>query len=163
MRNIISVLFCIVTLLGCKPNDGIILDKDTTYSIPAGYKVVQITENDVSRYRSLFSAEDQSSLILYKILSGSNHLIFIGVAYETSYEELKNEILALHEKNPSILGLVQNKSFTIGVNHDSLTSVTHHLEVLNSGNKYMFSVLNNKQFDDPTFVNQYILNHINTN
>ena len=40
-----AVFLWIFVLFGCKSNDEVMLDQNTIYSIPKGYKVDRITEN----------------------------------------------------------------------------------------------------------------------
>ena len=56
----------------------------------------------------------------------------------------------------------QNKSFTICLRIDSLNTVTHHLRIFDSGNKYLFSVLSKENFKDTSFIKKYIENNITT-
>lgn len=73
------------------------LDQNTSFKIPEEYKIVTITQNDVEIYRSFFGNKKENFMVLYKLLAGSTHLIFIGIGYETSFEKIKNEILLQSE------------------------------------------------------------------
>ncbi len=92
------------------------LDQVTSFNIPEGYKLVGKTQNDVDYYKSFFGKTENTSMVLYKILAGSNNLIFIGVGYETSYEKIKNDILLQTENDFVLQDSIQNKSFTIIIN-----------------------------------------------
>lgn len=147
-------------MCGCIPNNNVMLDQNTSFKIPEEYKIVTITQNDVEIYRSFFGNKKENFMVLYKLLAGSNHLIFIGIGYETSFEKIKNEILLQSENKNILQNSIQNNSFTISFNRDSSTTITHYLRVLDSGNKYLFSVLNKGKTEDPTFVKRYIENQI---
>ncbi len=136
------------------------LDQNTSFKIPEEYKVVTITENDVEIYRSFFGNKKENFMVLYKLLSGSNQLMFIGIGYETSFQEIKNQIL-LQSKNKYIYqNSIQNNSFLISFKRDSSATITHYLKVLDSGNKYLFSVINKGNTEDSKFVKQFIENQI---
>lgn len=136
------------------------LDQNTSYKIPDEFKLVSITQSDIDVYRSLLGESDKNSLVLYKVLSGSNRLIFIGMGYETSFEEIKNKILLQSENKSLLQRTIQEKTVTIEYKRDSLTTVTHYLRILDSGNKYLFTVFNKSNTEDSTFIKQYIENQI---
>jgi hypothetical protein len=160
MKKYLLLFGMIVILWGCTPNNDIMLDQNTSYQIPEEYKVVTTTQNDIEMYRSFFGNKEENFMVLYKLLSGSNHLIFIGIGYNTSFEKIKKEILLQSENKNILQKSIQNNSFTISFNRDSLTTITHYLRVLDSGNKYLFSVLNKGKTEDSTFIKQYIENQI---
>lgn len=162
MKKSVPGLLLIVMLWGCTSENNIILDQNTTYNIPEGYKLVGKTQTDVDVYKSFFGSKDNNTPVLYKLISGPEHLIFIGIGYETSYEKIKDNILFLNEDKIVSQDFVQNKSFTISMKRDSLNTVTHHLKVLDSGNKYLFSILGKGKAKDTTFVKQFIVNQIIT-
>jgi hypothetical protein len=162
MKIFVLSLLLSITLWGCMSENNIILDQDTTYKIPEGYKVVAKTQSDVDVYKSFFGKKDNNSMVLYKLLSDTNVLIFIGIGYETSYEKIKNEILLQNENKVILQDYDQNKSFTICVNRDSLNTVTHHLRILDSGNIYLFTILSKDIIKDTAFIEKYIENQIIT-
>jgi hypothetical protein len=162
MKKSVLSLILIITLWGCASEDNIILDQNTTYNVPQGYKIVAKTQSDIDVYKSFFGNKDNNSPVLYKLLSGTNDLIFIGIGYETSYEKIKDEILMQNESKVVLQNYIQNKSFTIRLNRDSLNTVTHYLRILDSGNKYLFSVLSNENTKDTAFIKKYIENQIIT-
>lgn len=153
----------IVSLACCtNNNNNIMLDENTSFNIPFGYTETAKTSADVEIYQSFFVSKENNPMVLYKMLSGPEHLIFIGIGYETNYDKIKNEILTQLENKITFQEYIQDKSFIISLNRDSISEVTHFLQVLKSGNKYLFSVLNNKNVRDSAFIEKFIHSNIKT-
>lgn len=138
------------------------LDENTSFIVPLGYTETTKTSSDIEIYQSFFVSKENNPMVLYKMLSGPEHLIFIGIGYETDYDKIKNEILTQSENKISFQEYFQDKSFIIRLNRDSISEVTHFLQVLKSGNKYLFSVLNNKNVQDSAFIEKFIHSNIKT-
>lgn len=138
------------------------LDENTSFIVPLGYTETTKTSSDIEIYQSFFVSKENNPMVLYKMLSGPEHLIFIGIGYETDYDKIKNEILTQSENKISFQEYFQDKSFIIRLNRDSVSEVTHFLQVLKSGNKYLFSVLNNKNVQDSAFIEKFIHSNIKT-
>lgn len=138
------------------------LDENTSFIVPLGYTETTKTSSDIEIYQSFFVSKENNPMVLYKMLSGPEHLIFIGIGYETDYDKIKNEILTQSENKISFQEYFQDESFIIRLNRDSISEVTHFLQVLKSGNKYLFSVLNNKNVQDSAFIEKFIHSNIKT-
>lgn len=162
MKKIQFSFFLFILLLSCTNGNEIVLDEKTSFNIPEGCKEIEKTLSDIEIYKSFFKNKDSNPMVLYKLLAGSDYLIFIGIGYETSYEQIKNEITLKSENRIMSQEYTENKSFTININRDSLYEITHCLKVLNSGNKYLFSVLNNQKTKNFIPPKQLIENNIRT-
>ena len=138
------------------------LYQQQSFIVPLGYTETTKTSSDIEIYQSFFVSKENNPMVLYKMLSGPEHLIFIGIGYETDYDKIKNEILTQSENKISFQEYFQDKSFIIRLNRDSISEVTHFLQVLKSGNKYLFSVLNNKNVQDSAFIEKFIHSNIKT-
>lgn len=160
MKKLQFSFFLIIILLSCTEGNEIVLDEKTSFNIPEGCKEVEKTLTDIEIYKSFFENKDSNPMVLYKLLAGSDYLIFIGIGYETSYEEIKNEIIIKSANRIISEEYIRDKSFTININRDSLSEITHCLRVLNSGNKYLFSVLNNQKTKNLIPAKQIIENNI---
>lgn len=152
----ISGIALLAMLYSCTSNDKTILDQETSYIIPTGYKVVPINQIDVDIYKSFFNEKGTNSVALYRLLASNNYQIFLGIGINTTTEKLKSEIKPSSEREIVFEDSTKTDSFTLALKKDSSTYLTHYIRVLKSGTKFLFTVVSTGQPADSIFIKQQI-------
>lgn len=160
MKKGIYCIALLTMLFSCTSNNKTILDQETSYIIPTGYKVVPINQVDVDVYKSFFRENGDNSVALYRVLTGKNYQIYLGIGFNTSVDKMKAQIRPLSEQNIVFEDSTKADAFTLALRKDSLTYLTHYIRALKSGTKFLFTVVSAGQPADTTFTRQQIENQL---
>lgn len=70
-----------------KPENEIFLSNDVFYQLEEGESTEEITQNTVELYDSLFNKKEPK-IPIYKRIKHQDYTLFIGLPFQTSYEQL---------------------------------------------------------------------------
>lgn len=120
----------------------------------------RISQLDLNDYKSLFKQNIENPMVLYKVLNGLDVKMYIGIGFETSAQKIRDEIFSNPHDTIIDLNTLLSNSFSIYLRMDSTHYVSHYLKVLDSGNKYLFSIVSNKVNSNQYLINEYIESQI---
>ena len=140
------------------------LDHQTEYLCPENYTDIHISQIEVDSYKSIFEKADADTpFVLYKTLKGNDTKIYLSVCYNTDRLKVKKKI------QNSLLGKIYEdttaiNSFTICAQSNFSAYVLHYFLELESGNKYLFSVISaDSKIANPKFIEENITGRITSN